>query len=103
MEAAQSLYEYLAVAGALFAIGVVGVLTRRNALILFLCVELMLNAANVALVAFSRFMNDPDGAMLVFFVMVVAAAEAVVGLAILIAWFRLRQHVNAAEINLFRW
>lgn len=103
MEGPQALYSYLAIAAFMFVTGVVGVLTRRNAIIVFLAVELMLNAANLALVAFSNFLNDPAGTMLVFFVMVVAAAEAVIGLAIIIAIFRNRQHVDINNINLFKW
>jgi NADH-quinone oxidoreductase subunit K len=96
-------YIYLAVSAAMFVIGVIGVLTRRNAIIVFMCVELMLNAVNLSLVSFSRYWNDPDGAMLVFFVMCVAAAEAVVGLAIIIAIFRNRESVDINNINLFKW
>jgi len=103
MNFADQIYLYLAVSAVMFVTGVVGVLTRRNAIILFMCVELMLNAVNLSLVTFSRLWNDPGGNMLVFFVMCVAAAEAVVGLAIIIAIFRNYQDVDINRINLFRW
>lgn len=96
-------FHYLAISATMFALGVIGVLTRRNAIVIFMCVELMLNAVNLSLVAFSRTLNDPDGAMLVFFVMCVAAAEAVVGLAIIIAMFRNKQNIDINNFNLFKW
>jgi NADH-quinone oxidoreductase subunit K len=86
----------------LFTIGVMGVLVRRNAIVIFLSIELMLNAVNLTLVAFSQSFGDVDGQILVFFVMSVAAAEAAVGLAIVIALFRNKVTVNVDEINLFR-
>jgi NADH-quinone oxidoreductase subunit K len=95
------LAESLALSATLFTIGVVGVLTRRNAIIIFLCVELMLNAVNLTFIALSRFYG-PAGQVFVFFVMTVAAAEAAVGLAIIIAIFRHRQTVNLQDINLLR-
>ncbi len=93
--------EALALSAALFAIGVVGVLTRRNALIVFMCVELMLNAVNLAFVAFST-LHGMAGQVFVIFVMTVAAAEAAVGLAIVIALFRHRQTVDLDDIGLLR-
>lgn len=96
-------YYYLAVSAFMFTLGMVGVVTRRNAIVIFMCVELMLNAVNLSLVTFSRALNDPDGAMLVFFVMVVAASEAVVGLAIIISMFRNRQDIDINNFNLFKW
>ena len=93
---------YLSLSAVLFVIGVLGVLLRRNAIVIFLSIELMLNAANLALVAFSQTFGDVDGLILVFFVMSVAAAEAAVGLAIIIALFRNKETVNVSEINLFR-
>ena len=99
----SQLFLYLAVATAIFVLGMVGVLIRRNAIVVFICIELMLNAVNLSLMAFSRYWNDPAGSMLVFFVMCVAAAEAVVGLAIVIALFRNHQHVNINDINIFKW
>ncbi len=93
---------YLSLSAVLFVIGVLGVLLRRNAIVIFLSIELMLNAANLALVAFSQTFGDVNGQVLVFFVMSVAAAEVAVGLAIIIALFRNKETVNVNEINLFR-
>ena len=93
---------YLIFAGALFVIGVAGMLVRRNALVMFMCIELMLNAANLTLVAFSRALNSLDGQVFVFFVMVVAAAEVAVGLAIIINVFRARETVYVDEVNLLK-
>ncbi len=93
---------YLSLSAVLFVIGVLGVLLRRNAIVIFLSIELMLNAVNLTLVAFSQSFGDVDGLVLVFFVMSVAAAEAAVGLAIVIALFRNKTTVNVNEINLFR-
>ena len=95
------LAESLALSAALFAIGVVGVLTRRNAIIIFMCVELMLNAVNLTFVALSRFYGAA-GQVFVVFVMTVAAAEAAVGLAIIIAIYRHRQSVDLRNINLLK-
>ena len=93
---------YLSLSAVLFTMGVLGVLLRRNAIVILLSIELMLNAVNLTLVAFSQSFGDVDGQILVFFVMSVAAAEAAVGLAIVIALFRNRETVNVDEINLFR-
>ena len=90
----------LTLSAVVFVIGVVGVLVRRNALIIFMSIELMLNAANLAFVAFARELGSLDGQIFVFFVMTVAAAEAAVGLGIIIAFFRHRQTVNADELRL---
>ena len=95
------LAESLALSAVLFTIGVVGVLTRRNAIIVFMCVELMLNAVNLSFVALSR-LHGVEGQVFVVFVMTVAAAEAAVGLAIIIAIFRHRQTVNLENINLLK-
>ena len=95
------LAEALALSALLFTIGVVGVLTRRNAIIVFMCVELMLNAVNLSFVAFSR-IYGATGQVFVVFVMTVAAAEAAVGLAIIIAIFRHKETVNLKDINLLR-
>jgi NADH-quinone oxidoreductase subunit K len=97
------LSSYLILSAVLFTIGVVGFLLRRNTIIIFMSIELMLNAANLALVAFSRFLHSMDGQVFVFFVMSVAAAEAAVGLAIIIAVYRTRETVNADEMNLMKW
>jgi NADH-quinone oxidoreductase subunit K len=95
------LAESLALSALLFTIGVVGVLTRRNAIIIFMCVELMLNAVNLSFVALSK-LYGATGQVFVIFVMTVAAAEAAVGLAIIIAIFRHRQSVNLEDINLLK-
>jgi NADH-quinone oxidoreductase subunit K len=87
----------------LFAIGVIGVLTRRNAIVIFMCVELMLNAVNLSFVAFARHHGEATGQLFVFFVMTVAAAEVAVGLAIIIATFRNRETINVGEIRLLKW
>jgi len=97
------LSSYLILSAILFSIGVVGFLLRRNLIVLFMSIELMLNAANLAFVAFSRFLHSMDGQIFVFFVMSVAAAEAAVGLAIIMAVFRTKETVNADEVNLMRW
>jgi NADH-quinone oxidoreductase subunit K len=95
------LVEALALSAVLFTIGVIGVLTRRNAIIVFMCVELMLNAVNLSFVAFSK-MYGATGQVFVVFVMTVAAAEAAVGLAIIISIFRHQESVNLKDINLLR-
>jgi NADH-quinone oxidoreductase subunit K len=94
---------YLILSGILFSIGAVGVLINRNALVIFMCIELMLNAVNLAFVTFSRQQNSMDGQIFVFFIMTVAAAEAVVGLAIIIALFRNKATVNVDDINIMKW
>src|SRR5512135_755087 len=98
-----SLPYYLGLSAILFSIGVAGVLTRRNAIVIFMCIELMLNSVNLTLIAFSSFLGDITGQALVFFVMAVAAAEAAVGLAIVISLYRNRQTVNIDEINILKW
>lgn len=100
---APGLYHYLLVSGALFMLGLVGVATRRNALMMLLAIELMLNAANVAFVAFSRFRGDVAGQTAAFLVMTVSAAEVTVGLAILVALFRARGTVDADRVTLLKW
>jgi NADH-quinone oxidoreductase subunit K len=92
----------LSLSAALFVIGVVGVLVRRNALIIFMSIELMLNAANLAFVAFARELHSVDGQVFVFFVMTVAAAEVAIGLAIIVNVFRLKETVYVDEINLLK-
>lgn len=87
----------------MFSVGIVGVLTRRNAIVVFMSVELMLNSANLTLITFSSYLGDTTGQLFVFFVMAVAAAEAAVGLAIIIAIFRNKLTVNIDEINLLKW
>ncbi len=99
-----TLNDYLLVSGLLFAIGFAGVLLRRNIIIIFMCLELMLNAANLSLVAFSRFqavggLPNYNGQMLAFFTITVAAAEVAVGLAIIVALYRARQTTHVEDIN----
>lgn len=93
---------YLILSVVLFFIGVIGVLTRRNALIVLMSVELMLNAANLVFITFSRFRGDETGHSIVFFVIAIAAAEAAVGLAIVIALFRMKKSVNVDETTLLK-
>ncbi len=95
--------SYLALSAVLFVIGAAGVLARRNAIIVFMSLELMLNSVNLTLIAFSVQHGNATGQMLVFFVMTVAAAEAAVGLAIVIALFRRKKSVNLDEINILKW
>jgi NADH-quinone oxidoreductase subunit K len=94
---------YLVLSALLFSIGVVGVLVRRNAIIIFMCIELMLNAINLSLVAFSTFLGNDNGQIFVFFVMTVAAAEAAVGLAIVISLFRNKESLDIDKINILKW
>jgi len=94
---------YLAVSCALFAIGAIGVLIRRNAIIIFMCIEMMLNAVNLSLIAFADYYKSIDGQMLVFFVMVVAAAEVAVGLALIYVIFRNKGTVYVDELNIMKW
>ncbi|MCK4224642.1 MAG: NADH-quinone oxidoreductase subunit NuoK [candidate division Zixibacteria bacterium] len=95
--------SYLILSAAIFAIGVLGVLVRRNILIMFMSIELMLNAVNLALVALSKQLGSLDGQVVVFLVMTVAAAEAAVGLAIIICLFRNKKSVNVDDFNLMKW
>jgi NADH-quinone oxidoreductase subunit K len=97
-----SIEYYLIVAAALFVLGVLGVLIRRNALIIFMSIELMLNAVNLTFVALSRVVQSFDGQIFVFFIMTVAAAEVAVGLAIIISIFRLKKTIHVDEINLLK-
>ena len=96
------LEHVIILSGILFAIGVLGVLFRRNALVIFMSIEIMLNAVNLALVGFSRYYNSVDGQVFVFLVMTLAAAEVAGGLAIIVALFRNKQTVNVDEINLMK-
>src|SRR5258708_34728435 len=93
---------YLILALTLFSIGIVGVLIRRNAIIVFMCIELMLNSVNLIFVAFSSFLGNLNGQIFVFFIMTVAAAEAAIGLAIIIALFRNKETINLDEINMLK-
>ena len=93
---------YLSLSAVLFAIGALGVLVRRNVLIMFMCVEIMLNASNLAFVTFARTLGDIGGQVLVFFVLVVAAAEVVVGLGIVVAIFRRRANTTADDLHVLK-
>ncbi|MER6510121.1 NADH-quinone oxidoreductase subunit NuoK [Nonomuraea sp. NPDC048881] len=95
--------HYLILSGVLFAIGALGVLIRRNAIVVFMCVELMLNACNLAFVTFARQNGNLEGQIIAFFVMVVAAAEVVVGLAIIVTIFRTRRSASVDDANLLKY
>jgi NADH-quinone oxidoreductase subunit K len=95
--------NYVILAGVLFALGSIGVMVRRNAIVVFMSIELMLNAANLAFVAFARMNGTLDGQVVAFFVMVVAAAEVVVGLAIIVTIFRTRRSASIDEPNLLKY
>lgn len=97
------LKAYLLLSAFLFTTGVVGVATRKNLLIIFMSIELMLSAVNLAFVAFSRFLHSMDGQIFVFFVMTVAAAEVAVGLAAILALFRNKATVDVDQVNLLKW
>ena len=94
---------YLMLSGVLFTIGVIGALTRRNAIVVFMCIELMLNAVNLTFVTLSHFLQSLDGVLFAFFVMAVAAAEAAVGLAIFVMIYRSKETINIDEINILKW
>ena len=95
--------HYLVLSAILFTLGVVGVLIRRNAIVIFMCIELMLNAVNLSFVAFAHYLNSMHGQLFVFFTMTVAAAEAAVGLAIIVAVFRNKETVNIDDMNIMKW
>ena len=94
---------FLILGAMLFTIGVIGALTRRNAIVVFMCIELMLNSVNLTFITFSHFLQSMDGVLFAFFVMAVAAAEAAVGLAIFVLLYRSRETINVDEINLLKW
>ena len=98
-----SLHSYLILSAILFSIGTIGVLTRRNAIVIFMCIEMMLNAVNLTFIAFSKFLGNLDGQIFVFFVMTVAAAEAAVGLALMISYFKNRESIDVEDLNLMKW
>ena len=98
-----SLHSYLILSAILFSIGTVGVLTRRNAIVIFMCVELMLNSVNLTFIALSKYLGNIDGQIFVFFVMTVAAAEAAVGLALMIAFYKNRESIDVEDLNLMKW
>lgn len=95
--------KYLILSAILFSIGTIGVLTRRNAIVIFMCVELMLNAVNLTFIALSKQLGNIDGQIFVFFVMTVAAAEAAVGLALMIAFYKNRESIDVEDVNLMKW
>ncbi|NIT56417.1 MAG: NADH-quinone oxidoreductase subunit NuoK [Aliifodinibius sp.] len=97
------IHYFLILAAILFGLGVVGVITRRNAIVIFMSIELMLNAVNLTFIAFANHLNNVEGQIFVFMVMVVAAAEVAVGLAIIVAIFRLRETVHVDDIKLLKW
>lgn len=96
------LSAYLIVSAVLFTVGVVGVLVRRNPLVIFMSIELMLNAVNLSFIAFSSYLDSADGQMFVFLVLTVAAAEVVVGLAIIVSIFRRRRDIDVDDMNVLR-
>jgi NADH-quinone oxidoreductase subunit K len=102
MTSELTLNHYLWVSGLLFALGIAGVIIRRNALVIFMALEMNLNAANLALIAFSKFNKIVDGQVLVFFIIAIAAAEVAVGLAIIVALFKRKQTVSVNELNSMR-
>jgi NADH-quinone oxidoreductase subunit K len=97
------LNHYLMLSAVIFAIGVLGVIVRRNLIVILMSIELMLNAVNLTFIAFSRYLGSMSGQVIVFFVMAVAAAEAVIGLAIIISVFRHRQTLDPQEVQLLKW
>jgi len=102
MTSALTLNHYLVVSGLLFALGIAGVVIRRNALVIYMALEMNLNAANLALIAFSKFNKIVDGQILVFFIIAIAAAEVAVGLAIIVALYRRKQSVSVDELKSLR-
>jgi len=102
MESEVTLNHYLVLSAVLFSIGVIGVVTRRNAIVIYMSIEVMLNAVNLTFIAFSSHLNDMGGHVFTFMVMAVAAAEAAVGLAIIIALFRNKNSVDVDEVNLLK-
>ena len=99
----ENLNSYLIVSAVLFSIGTIGVLIRKNAIVMFMCIELMLNAVNLTFVALSRHLGNLDGQVFVLFIMTVAAAEAAVGLALMIAFFNNKESTDVEDANLMKW
>lgn len=99
----ENLSNYLMVSAILFSIGTIGVLIRKNAIVMFMCIELMLNAVNLTFVALSRHLGNMDGQVFVFFIMTVAAAEAAVGLALMIAFFNNKDSIDVDDVNIMKW
>ncbi|PLX87284.1 MAG: NADH-quinone oxidoreductase subunit NuoK [Desulfuromonas sp.] len=98
-----SVYHYMILSAILFAIGSFGVLTRKNMIVIFMCIELMLNSVNLTFIALSRHLGNMDGQIFVFFVMTVAAAEAAVGLALIIAFYRNKESIEVDDFRLLKW
>ncbi len=98
-----SLNSYLLVSAILFSLGTIGVLTRKNAIVIFMCIELMLNSVNLTFIALSRQLGNIDGQIFVLFVMTVAAAEAAVGLALMIAFFKNKESIDVDDVNMLKW
>ncbi|MBJ6726014.1 NADH-quinone oxidoreductase subunit NuoK [Geomesophilobacter sediminis] len=97
-----ALNNYLILSAILFSIGTIGVLVRRNAIVIFMCIELMLNAVNLTLISFSHYLGSIDGQVFVFFIMTVAAAEAAVGLALMIAFYKNRESIDVEDVNMLK-
>ena len=95
--------HYLVLSAILFSLGTFGVLTRKNAIVIFMCIELMLNAVNLSFISLSSYLGNMDGQIFVFFVMTVAAAEAAVGLALMITFFRNRESIAVDDFSLLKW
>lgn len=98
-----SVDQYLVLSAIIFSIGTFGVLTRKNAIVIFMCIELMLNAVNLSFIALSNHLGNMDGQVFVFFIMAVAAAEAAVGLALMIAFYRNSDSIAVDDFNLLKW
>lgn len=98
-----SVHHYLLLSAILFSIGTFGVLTRKNAIVIFMCIEVMLNSVNLTFIALSKHVGNMDGQIFVFFVMTVAAAEAAVGLALMIAFFKNKESIEVDDFNMLKW
>jgi NADH-quinone oxidoreductase subunit K len=98
-----TVHHYLVLSAILFSLGTFGVLTRKNAIVIFMCIELMLNAVNLSFISLSHYLGNMDGQIFVLFIMAVAAAEAAVGLALMIAFFRNRESISVDDFNLLKW
>ncbi len=99
----MDLNNYLILSAIIFSIGTLGVLIRRNAIVIFMCVEMMLNAVNLTFIALSKYLGSIDGQVFVFFVMTVAAAEAAVGLALMISFYKNRESIDVEDLKLMKW
>ncbi|BCA78367.1 NADH-quinone oxidoreductase subunit NuoK [Desulfuromonas sp. AOP6] len=98
-----TVHHYLTISAILFSLGTFGVLTRKNAIVVFMCIELMLNGVNLSFIALSHHLGNMDGQVFVFFVMAVAASEAAIGLALMIAFFRNKESIEVEDFNLLKW